>query len=441
MADTLSAVLHDEPKPIAEINPRIPIAVAWIIEQCLAKDVAERYAATEDLARELRRVREQLRNRGGDGRCARRDPRSRVWQGVAGTAVGGRRGRDRVDGPRTSAAEPRLRSCRSRRPRRTRGVRLVAGWPEPRLGWRCRRRAAGVCAAHRRCRGYADHHGRFDAEEPFWAPDSRTIYFIARAGERKALWSVGGRGPVGIGARETSTSGNRSSGEEVARCGAGTIAARRSSCGGRTEGRTVARATAPFGDNGFGRWRPTALSTHGQRCSSGRSESAQRRARATTSSSRPRQISRVMEVLSGIANLANLRRCGSPTTGMSSSASQMQLGGNRAPVDRRHAVTSDASDDGRRIRMRLGPRRRPTAGESRMRPRKSTSIWPLFSRRAVTQRRALATARNEIDPAWSPDGDQFAFVTDRRGASRSGREAAMASGSRPIVTAADFGTR
>ena len=27
----------------------------------------------------------------------------------------------------------------------------------------------------------------------------------------------------------------------------------------------------------------------------------------------------------------------------------------------------------------------------------------------------LATARNEFDPAWSPTGDQFAFVTDRSG--------------------------
>src|SRR5687768_17082577 len=61
MADTLSAVLHDEPRAITAINPRIPTVVTWIIEQCLAKDAAERYAATEDLARELKRVRDRLR--------------------------------------------------------------------------------------------------------------------------------------------------------------------------------------------------------------------------------------------------------------------------------------------------------------------------------------------------------------------------------------------
>ncbi len=65
LADTLAAVLHDEPKAIGELNPRIPAACRWIVEQCLAKEAGERYAATEDLARELRRVRERLRRDGG----------------------------------------------------------------------------------------------------------------------------------------------------------------------------------------------------------------------------------------------------------------------------------------------------------------------------------------------------------------------------------------
>jgi hypothetical protein len=50
---------HDEPKAITAINARVPTVVAWVIEQCLSKDAAERIGATEDLARELRRVRER----------------------------------------------------------------------------------------------------------------------------------------------------------------------------------------------------------------------------------------------------------------------------------------------------------------------------------------------------------------------------------------------
>jgi len=58
--DTLSAILHDEPRPIAQVNPKLPAPMRWIIERCLAKDPTERYASTEDLARELRSLLEHL---------------------------------------------------------------------------------------------------------------------------------------------------------------------------------------------------------------------------------------------------------------------------------------------------------------------------------------------------------------------------------------------
>src|SRR6266498_1448995 len=35
--DTLSAILHEEPKPVAEINPQAPAPLRWIVERCLAK--------------------------------------------------------------------------------------------------------------------------------------------------------------------------------------------------------------------------------------------------------------------------------------------------------------------------------------------------------------------------------------------------------------------
>ena len=60
VADTLAAVLAQEPRPIADLNTRIPAPIRWIVEQCLAKDANERYASTDDLARELRRVRDRL---------------------------------------------------------------------------------------------------------------------------------------------------------------------------------------------------------------------------------------------------------------------------------------------------------------------------------------------------------------------------------------------
>ena len=60
-AQTLAAIIEDPPEPIASLNPAIPPPVRWLIEgRCLAKDPAERYASTLDLARDLRQLREHL---------------------------------------------------------------------------------------------------------------------------------------------------------------------------------------------------------------------------------------------------------------------------------------------------------------------------------------------------------------------------------------------
>ncbi len=53
--DTLSAILNEDPRPVAEINPEAPGPLRWIIERCLAKEPDNRYAATRDLARESQR--------------------------------------------------------------------------------------------------------------------------------------------------------------------------------------------------------------------------------------------------------------------------------------------------------------------------------------------------------------------------------------------------
>ena len=57
---TLTAIIQDEPEPIAALNPRVPAPLRWIVERCLAKEPRHRYASTEDLARELATVRDHL---------------------------------------------------------------------------------------------------------------------------------------------------------------------------------------------------------------------------------------------------------------------------------------------------------------------------------------------------------------------------------------------
>ncbi len=56
--DTLAAILNEEPEPIASIAPQTPAPLRWIVERCLAKEPRQRYASTEDLARDLASVRD-----------------------------------------------------------------------------------------------------------------------------------------------------------------------------------------------------------------------------------------------------------------------------------------------------------------------------------------------------------------------------------------------
>jgi hypothetical protein len=58
--EILAAIIREEPQPIAGLNPKLPAPLRWIIERCLAKDPRERYASTEDLARDLRSAKTHL---------------------------------------------------------------------------------------------------------------------------------------------------------------------------------------------------------------------------------------------------------------------------------------------------------------------------------------------------------------------------------------------
>jgi serine/threonine protein kinase len=60
VAETLSAIIREEPAPIPQVNPSIPPPLRWIVERCLAKDPAERYTVTRDLARDVANTRDHI---------------------------------------------------------------------------------------------------------------------------------------------------------------------------------------------------------------------------------------------------------------------------------------------------------------------------------------------------------------------------------------------
>lgn len=56
---TLSAITNDRPEPIRQINRAIPTQLCRIIERCLAKNPADRYSSTHELAQALGSLRER----------------------------------------------------------------------------------------------------------------------------------------------------------------------------------------------------------------------------------------------------------------------------------------------------------------------------------------------------------------------------------------------
>ena len=81
--ETLTAILREEPEPVAALSPEAPAPLSWIIMRCLAKEPEDRYASTRDLARELATVRDHLSEIGRSGEKAlgglTRLPRTRRW--------------------------------------------------------------------------------------------------------------------------------------------------------------------------------------------------------------------------------------------------------------------------------------------------------------------------------------------------------------------------
>jgi eukaryotic-like serine/threonine-protein kinase len=89
-AETLAAIIREEPEPIAGLAPRTPAPLVWIVERCLCKVAEERYASTRDLARDLQSVRDHFSQieSGADAVALSAGPRrTRVWLS-AGLAAG-----------------------------------------------------------------------------------------------------------------------------------------------------------------------------------------------------------------------------------------------------------------------------------------------------------------------------------------------------------------
>ena len=80
-AETLVAIIREEPQPLGQLAPKAPAPVRWIVERLLAKDPEERYASTKDLARDLKSVRDHLSETSASGALETAEPARRPRRG------------------------------------------------------------------------------------------------------------------------------------------------------------------------------------------------------------------------------------------------------------------------------------------------------------------------------------------------------------------------
>jgi len=59
-AETLTAIIREEPEPLALAAPTAPPPVRWLVERCLAKEPGGRFASTTDLLRDIESCRQHL---------------------------------------------------------------------------------------------------------------------------------------------------------------------------------------------------------------------------------------------------------------------------------------------------------------------------------------------------------------------------------------------
>ncbi|HVP38098.1 MAG TPA: protein kinase [Candidatus Saccharimonadales bacterium] len=88
-ASLISAIMKDEPRPLAELQPLSPATLEHVVRVCLAKDPDQRWQAAADLARELRWVGESASQGGAVAAAAtpRRQAAPLAWLPWAAAAA------------------------------------------------------------------------------------------------------------------------------------------------------------------------------------------------------------------------------------------------------------------------------------------------------------------------------------------------------------------
>ena len=202
-AQTLAAILEDEPEPIAKLNARVPAPLRWVIERCLAKDPRQRYESTMDLARDLRTLRDRVTEVASvtDITPAFVPRRRRLITAVtmaavalAGVAAG------LIAGLASGRSETRLDRYRFTPFATDAGYQASPAWSPDGKTLAYVAAVDGVLQVFTKAVGSPLRsqvtHSRFDCRDVFWGSDGTRLYYISLARDRDGLWSISAVGGV-----------------------------------------------------------------------------------------------------------------------------------------------------------------------------------------------------------------------------------------------------
>jgi serine/threonine protein kinase/Tol biopolymer transport system component len=199
-AQTLAAIIEDEPEPIGKLNPRVPAPVRWLIDRCLMKDPRQRYDSTGDLARDLRTIRNRLGEITAQPDPAPIDgPRSnRLWLTIAIVAASAALIVAVAGLLRWNTAESGIDRYRFTPLATDAGYQASPAWSPDGKTLAYVASVNGVLQIFTKPAGLPTRNqvtrSRFSCSDPMWSPDGTRIYYISAARDRDGLYSISAAG-------------------------------------------------------------------------------------------------------------------------------------------------------------------------------------------------------------------------------------------------------
>ncbi len=197
-AATLDAIINDELQQASGINARMPVMFRWIVERCLAKDPSERYAATSDLHRDLKTLRDRF-SEASPGHAQPVVPAGRVRAarilaaaGIVALVTAGvlfAFSRDASAPVNTAQFDPIATDS---------AYEGFAAWsPDGQTIAYVAEVNDTLQLFTRRLSSAGSAQiteAPYDCKYPFWSPDGRRIYYVSLARERESIWSISAAG-------------------------------------------------------------------------------------------------------------------------------------------------------------------------------------------------------------------------------------------------------